>query len=135
MDPVSANSSRAVDGVTAFSTTVTRSDHGAVVIARGEVDIATGAELDRVLTEAAADGLLDTTLMLGEVTFIDSSGLAVLIKAHQRAAAQGTRFVVTSVRPNVRKVFELGGMFGYLDIVDDGEAVVDSAEETDRAGT
>ena len=47
---------------------------------------------------------------LGGVTYIDSSGLAVLIQAMQEIEAYGGRFMLASVPKNLGDIFESAGL-------------------------
>jgi anti-anti-sigma factor len=84
-----------------------------VVTVRGEVDLATA---DRLWTElepllsAEAVVVLDGT----EITFLDSSGLRVLLQAGNRAAADGAAFRLVAPQPAVQRVLELAGTAEYL---------------------
>jgi anti-sigma B factor antagonist len=44
---------------------------------------------------------------LSGVTYIDSSGVASLVEAYQRAKGQGTDFALVSVNPAALRVFQL----------------------------
>ena len=60
-----------------------RDDH-AVVTATGEIDVETAGSVAEAVTESLARSprvLLD----LNEVTFIDSTGLGVIVRAHRAA--------------------------------------------------
>lgn len=65
------------------------SDHGPVRLLRihGEVDIATSPSLRNQLREVLDDPPAALVIDLGEVPFLDSTGLGVLIAAYKRAAA------------------------------------------------
>jgi anti-sigma B factor antagonist len=72
----------------------TRTEAGAVVIdARGEVDMASASALADHL-EAAAGASGPVVVDLCGTSFMDSSGLNVLIRGAQRLAAQGRRIVL-----------------------------------------
>jgi anti-anti-sigma factor len=47
---------------------------------------------------------------LGELEFIDSSGISVLVDAHRRCAAGDTRLVIVPGPRAVQRVFELSGL-------------------------
>lgn len=55
-----------------------------VVSVSGEVDLATAPELTRVIAEAVADSPGPLVVDLLDVSFMDSSGLAVLVGLRQR---------------------------------------------------
>jgi len=44
---------------------------------------------------------------LSEVSYIDSSGLAVLIEAMQNVEANGGKFFLVGLQENVRAIFEI----------------------------
>ncbi len=44
---------------------------------------------------------------LSRVSYIDSSGLAVLIKAMQNVEAYGGKFILAGLQDNVRPIFEI----------------------------
>ena len=87
-----------------------------VVVARGEIDVATSPLLRSEFATVLALAPKEVTLDLHDVSFIDSSGLGVLVGALRRLEEEaGGRLRVESVQDSVRKVFEitgLGPMFG-----------------------
>jgi anti-sigma B factor antagonist len=92
-------------------------DHDAVdtVHVSGEVDMATAPRLRSVL-----DGLIDggsTTVVLDcrELSFLDSSGIGVLVAARTRMGDAG-ELVLVSPPANVRKVLEITGVTGHLTV-------------------
>jgi anti-sigma B factor antagonist len=57
-----------------------------------------------------ADGATLVVVDLTETTFIDSTGLGVLIRGVERAQTEGGRLTVVCTDPNMRKVFEVTGL-------------------------
>ena len=53
------------------------------------------------------------------VSFLDSTGLAVLLRQDQRARAAARHLVVVKGPPHVQKPFEITGMSGRLTMVDE----------------
>ena len=86
-----------------------------VVRAFGEIDFASADQLYVELCRAHADGASAIALDLSEVTFIDSTGLGVLMKAVALSSENGKRF---SIRPQlsaaVRRTLEVAGMVQQL---------------------
>jgi anti-anti-sigma factor len=81
------------------------------IVVEGEIDIATAPELGRRLDEALAGhpgDLVDVDF--SGVTFVDSSGLGVLIAAQRRARTSGGDLCVSNLPHNLRTVFELTGL-------------------------
>ena len=85
----------------------------------GELDLATAPSLeDAVLgIEHAKPGLL--VIDLTGVSFIDSTGLSVLLTASNRARAQGRRLVVVRPPLPALRVFTLTRVDAGMECVDD----------------
>lgn len=67
---------------------------------------------------AAAEPLTPhTRLNLGGVSFMDSSGLATLVRLSRAAQAQGLRLEITQVRDPVRLAMEITGLYALLPVV------------------
>ena len=67
-----------------FDTQVSRTNGQAVVRVQGEVDLYTAPKLWETLDAAIAGTPHELVIDLSDVTFLDSSGLAVLVRAHKR---------------------------------------------------
>ncbi|HEY8216899.1 MAG TPA: STAS domain-containing protein [Acidimicrobiia bacterium] len=93
--------------------------HGEWVVAvAGEIDVATSPELrqaiDRVL--GSADRV---TIDLAATTFIDSSGLGVLVAALKQAKERGhDAMTLRGVQEPVRRVLEITGLTGLFAVED-----------------
>ena len=102
---------------------VTSAAPGTVVHVAGELDLASAPSLLETLTAlepAAGYVVVDLT----DVSFLDSSGLSVLLQARQRLADgpadTDLRLVVT--RPSIRRVLGVTGLtevFAIFDSLDD----------------
>jgi anti-anti-sigma factor len=85
----------------------------------GELDMSGTFVLEPKLDELAAENVDGDVLFdLRGVTFIDSTGLAALVGAHERLRDAGvpTRFVRGS--DDVQRVFSVAGFDGVLDFVE-----------------
>jgi len=78
----------------------------------GELDAFTVPEVRAVLADAEGG---DVVLDLDGVTFIDSSGLAMVVEARQRLQAQQRQLVIGPRSPIVQRLLELSGVAGHLD--------------------
>jgi anti-sigma B factor antagonist len=83
---------------------------GALVLA-GEIDTYTAPELAERLDDQGV-AVLDLT----GVTFIDSSGLRVLVEAHQARVAAGSTLTLRSPSAAVQRLLEISGLLGHLDV-------------------
>jgi anti-anti-sigma factor len=96
-------------------------DAVATVAIGGDLDLSTAPELERALSGVQADGR-PVVLDLRRVSFMDSSGLRVILAADARARSAGSRFVLIEGPPGVQRVFQLTLLDRRL------EFVVDPAE-------
>ena len=88
-----------------------------VVQVEGEVDMANAPQLrDTLLAAIANDGAHSVVADLSAVSFMDSSGLHVMITAHNAAREAGSEFIVRAPSPNVVRVIELVGLDDMLTV-------------------
>lgn len=80
----------------------------------GELDLATVPTLDAQLERLAGEGHRALGVDLSELTFIDSSGLHLLMKWSQRASEEGIDFELIPGRRAVQRVFSLAGVAHLL---------------------
>jgi anti-sigma B factor antagonist len=78
-----------------------------VVQVTGEIDVHTGPTLRDHLLSALAQGEPDLIIDLAEVSFLDSSGLGVLVTAHKRARAAEGELRLASCQPSVATIFQI----------------------------
>lgn len=88
---------------------------------QGELDLAVAGQLDEVLTKAV-EQCSHVLVGLERCDFIDSSGIAVILRAHNRMEEEGNRLVVYAPTQQVLRVFSMTGLTG-------NGLVFDSAEE------
>ncbi len=93
---------------------VQRHDDRAVVHISGEVDLATCPQLRDVLAELVDRGVHHLIVDLEQVSFLDSSGIGVLIGVLRRLREHGGSLHLTAPRPHVRRVLELTGITTLL---------------------
>ncbi len=105
---------------TGFHAQVQHHAGNVMVRLHGELDMATSAALDRALS-SAFDGGGGTSVVvdLASLTFMDSTGIAVLLGACRRAEEAGQSLVVRSPSRPVLKAFRLTGVDQILAIEPD----------------
>jgi anti-sigma B factor antagonist len=81
----------------------------------GELDLVSSPVLERALVESDAELIV---VDLRGLEFMDSSGLHVLIEAHQGMRDGGRRLVLVRAPEKVQRVFNLTGVSDALTIVD-----------------
>jgi anti-sigma B factor antagonist len=95
------------------------SEQGAMLVLRigGELDRATRDSIEPAVAAAIASAGT-VVLDLAELTFCDSSGIAMFVRAHEDARARGTALATRNARPSVRRVFEITGIDAMIPAAD-----------------
>jgi anti-sigma B factor antagonist len=76
---------------------------------RGELDMATRSRVENALIRAEDSDAAVIELDLGGLTFMDSSGLHVVLDARRRAGEKGHKLVLLEGPEAVQQIFELTG--------------------------
>jgi anti-anti-sigma factor len=99
-----------------FEATADQLEDGVRVIAiRGELDLSTASDLEGPLEDVVASGDAAVLIDLSGCEFIDSTGIALIVRAWQRLdrAADGDgdgRVVICNDNDQVRRVLEITGI-------------------------
>jgi len=84
-------------------------DRPTVVTLVGELDMAAASEVRSVLIEAVEAGE-DVVVDLTDLVFVDSSGLAAFVAAHNGAARGGTSMSLRQPQDTVKRVLAITGL-------------------------
>jgi anti-anti-sigma factor len=102
-----------------------QNEHDATIVAvSGELDLASSPELDAVLERAGDYGAGLVLVDLRGLEFMDSTGLSVLVKAHQRAEDAGTRFGLVNGPAQVRRLLSLTGIGDRVTVVENPDELL-----------
>lgn len=101
-----------MDDASAARLTVLSTDDPRAVQLTGDIDSHTAEDLEDHLESLGVQA--DVVLGLEGVGFIDSSGLRVLIGAHQRLEDAGNRLVLRSASDAVVRLVEITGLTDHL---------------------
>ena len=85
---------------------------------RGEIDTANAAGIHAELIEAVIAGEGDVVLDLGDVTFIDSSGLGLLVEVAAEVHEMGGHLTLVAGPPHVMRIFDVLHVDELLDLVE-----------------
>lgn len=85
-----------------------------VILLTGELDLAGVAEVNKELRLAEASDARQIVLDVTGLTFIDSSGVRMVIEAHARSQADGDRLALTPAAAPVQRIFDMTGLTGRL---------------------
>jgi anti-anti-sigma factor len=95
-----------------------------VVTVSGELDLTTGGTLEEQLQQLRNAEAQLVIVDLRGVEFMDSTGLSVLVRAHQRAAEAGHRFALVNGGSQVRRLLDITGITERLTVVDSPEQLL-----------
>lgn len=98
-----------------FETSSAEVDGVRIVAVRGELDLSTAPDLQGPLDAALDDGRASVLIDLSECEFIDSTGIALIVRAWQRLGGDGSsgsdgRLVICTDRDQVRRVLDVSGL-------------------------
>jgi anti-anti-sigma factor len=92
-----------------FQIASSANDSSVTVTLRGELDLASVGALEEQLAAIERQGAARILLDLSGLSFIDSSGLRVLLLANGRARESGRELLCTESSEAVQRVFEMTG--------------------------
>ena len=89
----------------------------------GDLDLSTAKRAEQAIEEAERAGRRAVVIDLRGLSFMDSTGLRVIVSADKRAKRAGKRAVIVQGPSAVRRVFEITRLDERLDIVDTPEEI------------
>src|SRR4051812_23132093 len=92
-----------------------------LVVVTGELDMASAGDLHRRLVTAFSHNTR-VVIDLSGVTHLDSSGLAELLSAHQRALGLGGGLALVVTSPGILRTLQIRGVDGLFEIAPTREA-------------
>jgi anti-sigma B factor antagonist len=81
-----------------------------VLTVSGELDLAAASSLEEELDRALASGSQLIVIDLKDLDFIDSTGLSVLVRAHQRAQESDLQLGLVNPGTQVERLLSLTGL-------------------------
>lgn len=91
-----------------------RDERRARLVLSGELDMGARFQAEQALDRLLAAPLDDLVVDLGDVTFLDSSGMGLILDVDERARREGFKLRLLPARPEVQRVFELAGIADVL---------------------
>lgn len=107
-----------------FSISRHRQGEAGILVPVGEIDLVTVHEVRSALRDAAAE-TPRLVLDLRQVTFMDSSGLRLLVEAQQLAEQDGFAFAVVRGPASLERLFEVTGLDSRLELHEDPAQAAD----------
>lgn len=108
------------EGASQVDLSITRADHGerTVVHLGGEIDVYTAPLVREKLDEQIHAGRTDLVVDLSDVTFLDSTGLGVLVGRLKLTRTRGGSLRLVGTADRVLKVFAITGLDKVFEIHD-----------------
>ena len=106
-----------------FRVEVNSEDHAVVISVSGELDLATSPALEQELERASSSATV-VIVDLRQLEFMDSTGLSVLVKAHQKAEELGQSFALVRGPQQVERLLSLTGVADRVRLVDTPEELL-----------
>ena len=101
------------------------------VVPIGELDLVSVNVLDRALCELLEAGFTCLVLDLSRLTFIDSTGIHLVLRYQQRLEPDDRQFSLIPGPPQVQRVLELTGLVDLLPFRTNGRAAAAPARTRD----
>jgi anti-sigma B factor antagonist len=96
-----------------------------VIAIRGELDMNTAPELDRELEAALSEADASIVLDLSECEFIDSTGIALIVRAWRRLNEEGDRrLVLCCINQQVQRLLTITGVDDSISMHEQREAAL-----------
>ncbi len=101
--------------------------HGESTVLRpqGDVDMSRSSALRSALREALGNKPTKLVVDLGQVEYMDSSGLATLVEAARNARTQKVPLVLCGLTTKVRAVFEIARLHQFFEIADTASSAIE----------
>jgi anti-sigma B factor antagonist len=93
----------------------------------GEIDLHVSPRVSASLSALIEEKPKKLVVDLSKVTYIDSSGLAVLIEGMQNVEAYGGKFALAGLQEKVRPIFEIARLDQVFRIFPDADAALAAA--------
>ena len=115
--------STTLTAVRSFKVETTEHDTATHVVLSGDLDLSTSKRAEEAIEEAERGGKPTVVVDLRGLSFMDSTGLRVIVSADKRARRFNHRVVIIQGPAAVRRVFEITRLDERLDIVDTPEEI------------
>jgi anti-anti-sigma factor len=100
-----------------FECEIGRVENGAdcVLTVRGDIDLASASDFETSLRTALDGSPSSITIDLAGLTFIDSSGLRVLVSLTKEAESRGATIELRNVPRHAQRVLDITGLSEWFD--------------------
>jgi len=91
----------------------------------GELDHHTAEELRQKVNDAIENNSIQHILLnLEQLTFMDSSGLGVILGRYKQIKHLGGEMIVCAISPSVKRLFDMSGLFKIIHLAETEKAAL-----------
>jgi anti-sigma B factor antagonist len=100
-----------------FECEIGKVDNGAacVMTVRGDIDLASAPDFEMSLRSTLDSSPTSVTIDLAGLTFIDSSGLRVLVSLSKEAQSRGTTLGLRNIPRHAQRVLDITGLSEWFE--------------------
>ena len=109
--------------MTALDVTLGHAGGTPLVALRGELDVSTAPKVEQALQQLEGNGASVIVIDLRGLTFLDSSGLRLILEADGRARREDRRLLVVPGPPEVQRVFRVTLTDARIEFIEDPLAI------------
>ena len=103
-----------------FDVATAKDGEKALVTFTGDLDIQVARQAAEAVERVEAEGPPELLVIdLSGLSFMDSSGMAVIAAVHARALEEGRQLVIVNPKGGVRRAFEVSGLDKSIETVDE----------------
>ncbi|MGH2866109.1 MAG: STAS domain-containing protein [Solirubrobacteraceae bacterium] len=110
-----------------FRVEVRNQGQAAIVAVSGELDLASSPSLEAELERVSGTESKMLVLDLRRLEFMDSTGLSIIVKAHQRLAEDGRVLCLVRGPQQVQRLLDLTGVAERIQLADTPEEILNAA--------
>lgn len=101
-----------------------KQEKATVVSVTGKMDAVSSPALEKELSQLMAQGEKDFVIDLGELDYISSAGLRVILATAKRLKGKEGKILLASLQDMVKEVFEISGFSAIIPIYESLESAL-----------
>jgi len=103
-------------------------DHTTIFDISGNIDLSNSPEVRKAFLHEMRDNKTPRVLVnLGDVKYIDSSGIASLIEGLKASRETGTKFILYALTPGAREVLQISRLLQVFEVAENEEQALQRA--------
>ena len=107
-----------------METRTKKEKHATVVSVKGKLDAVSSPEFEKELSELIGQGEKDFIIDLGELAYLSSAGLRVILATVKRLKEKEGKLFLCALKDLVKEVFEISGFGAIIPVYDSVESAL-----------